>query len=413
MPDHPPTPPPGPLAGLRVLEIGHFVAAPFCTRLLADFGADVIKIEPPGKGDPVRGWGAMVDGKSVWWSQHARNKRLITLNLKAPEGLAIARDLVAQSDVVVENMRPGLIETFGLGPDEIGRVKPGCVLVRISGFGQDGPYKMRPAFGAIGEALGGLRYLTGYPKGAVDLPPVRTGLSLSDSISGLYGAFGALAALFHAAQQDAPAEGVRVIDVSLTESILSMLDASVPDYSQTGEPKQPSGSAISTAAPSSAYRCSDGSHILIAANSDPLFARLAALMGQPALAQDARFVTNRARLDNSAALDALIEAWSRAHTPNAALALLEAAAIPSCKIYDTADIAADPHYRARGAITPVADPDFPREVLHVAPVPVMQGLPSGAIRWPGAAVGAHTDEILAELGTEPEQIAALRAAGVI
>src|SRR3954465_4068268 len=271
--------PHGPLTGLRILEIGHFVAAPFCTRLLADLGADVIKIEPPG-GDPVRQWGRQVSGAAPWWSLHARNKRCITLNLKNKKAIEIVLRLVADSDALVENFRPGQLARMALGQDVLLKARPDLVIAHISGFGQEGPYRDRAAFGVIGEAIGGLRYLCNHPPGTTDLPPVRGGISIGDSLAGLYAAFGIMAALWQRDRSNGDRQG-RVLDVALTDSVLSMMEGMLPEYSVFGSIRQPTGSRIPTAAPTSAYPCSDGKWVLIAANSDPIFARLAGLMGQP------------------------------------------------------------------------------------------------------------------------------------
>ncbi|MEM7212366.1 MAG: CoA transferase [Pseudomonadota bacterium] len=384
----------GPLKGLRVVEFGHFIAAPFATRVLGDLGAEVLKIEPPG-GDPVRAWGDQLDGQSLWWSVHARNKKSITLNLKDPSARQIALDLVAQSDAVIENFRPGLMERFGLGPDDLAAVNPGCVLVRVSGFGQTGPRAKDASFGMIGEAIGGIRHLTGYPSSESELPPVRTGVSLGDTVAGLYGAVGLLAAVLER-REARPAEGTpaRIVDIALTESVLSLLEGVLPEYGATGKVRQPTGSRILTAAPSNAYLCSDGAWIVIGANSPPLFARLMACIGKPELVADARFSDNDGRVANVVALDAEITAWTEARASSEILSDLAEAGIPSAKIYTAEDIVADPQYRAREAIMPVADPLHGREILHPAPVPRFPGENPDAVAWPGPAIGAHTEVVL-------------------
>jgi crotonobetainyl-CoA:carnitine CoA-transferase CaiB-like acyl-CoA transferase len=292
------------LTGLRILEIGHYIAAPFGTRLLADLGADVIKIEPPG-GDPVRTWGTHIGGKSPWWSMHARGKRSITINLKSAKGRDIVKRLAAKSDAVVENFRPGQLAKMGLGPDDLRRDNPRLIVAQISGYGQTGPGRDRAAFGVIGEAQGGLRHLTNHPPGTVDLPPVRVGVSIGDSIAGLFAAFGVVAALW---QRDrAGGDGAaRTIDVGLSEAVLSMMEGMLPEYGATGKIKQPTGGGIATAAPTNAYPSADGEWVLIAGNSDPLFARLMDLIGQPDLTKDERFLTNAKRVANVKALDDII-----------------------------------------------------------------------------------------------------------
>src|SRR3954465_15142312 len=334
--------PHGPLTGLRILEIGHFVAAPFCTRLLADLGADVIKIEPPG-GDPVRQWGRQVSGAAPWWSLHARNKRCITLNLKNKKAIEIVLRLVADSDALVENFRPGQLARMGLGQDVLLKARPDLVIAHISGFGQEGPYRDRAAFGVIGEAIGGLRYLCNHPPGMTDLPPVRVGISIGDSLAGLYAAFGIMAALW---QRDrAGGDGrPRTLDVALTESVLSMMEGVLPEYGAFGASRAPAGARITTAAPSSAYPTRDGSWILIAANSDPLFPRLSALMGQPDLPSDPRFSGNRARVANVDALDAIIGEWTRRYDAKEVDRILAEADIPATLVYTAAEIAADPQF---------------------------------------------------------------------
>jgi crotonobetainyl-CoA:carnitine CoA-transferase CaiB-like acyl-CoA transferase len=298
----------GPLTGARVLEIGHFVAAPFCTRLMADLGAEVIKVEPP-RGDPVRQWGKQLNGAAPWWSLHARNKRCITLNLKHPKAIAIVLKLVRSCDALVENFRPGQLAKLGLPNDVLRQARPDLVIAHISGFGQDGPYRDRAAFGVIGEAIGGLRYLCNHPPEMTDLPPVRVGISIGDSLAGLYAAFGIVAALWQRDGQHGDRKG-RTLDIALTDSVLSMMEGLLPEYSVFGSRRQPAGSRIPTAAPSSAYPTKDNKWILIAANSDPLFAKLAALMGKPALASDPRFTSNPGRVEHVVELDRLIGAWT-------------------------------------------------------------------------------------------------------
>ena len=384
----------GPLKGLRVVEFGHFIAAPFATRVLGDLGAEILKIEPPG-GDPVRAWGDQLDGQSLWWSIHARNKKSVTLNLKDPAARQIALDLVAQSDAVIENFRPGLMEKFGLGPEALAAVKPGCVLVRVSGFGQTGPRAKDASFGMIGEAIGGIRHLTGYPKSETDLPPVRTGVSLGDTVAGLYGAVGLLAAVMERRDRQ-PEAGTpaRIVDVALTESVLSLLEGVLPEYGATGKVRQPTGSRILTAAPSNAYLCGDGAWIVVGANSPPLFAKLMGCIGKPELVADQRFSDNDGRVANVEALDAEITAWTETRPAAQILSDLEAAGIPSAKIFTAEDIANDPQYRARAAVRPVPDPLHGQDILYPAPVPRFPGENPDSIAWPGPAIGAHTESVL-------------------
>ena len=400
----------GPLTGLRVLEIGHFVAAPFATRLLGDLGADVIKIEPP-RGDPIRQWGIHVDGNSPWWSQHARNKRCITLDLKHPRAKEIVLGLAGVSDAVVENFRPGQLARMGLGPDVLRTARADLVIAHVSGYGQDGPDMDRAAFGVIGESIGGLRHLSDHAPGMSDLPPVRVGVSIGDSIAGLYAAFGVMSALW---QRDRAGgdQRARSLDVALTESVLSMMEGMLPEYGVLGTVKQPTGSRIATAAPTSAYAASDGKWVLIAGNSEPLFARLVTAMGQSELAEDPRFIGNQARVENVDVLDRIIGEWTATFTSEALIDLLAEADIPSSLVYTAAEISADPQYRHRGMVQEVEDPLF-GEVLQSGIVP---GVPEdpGRIRWPGPALGAHTDEVLGELlDMTPDDIEALRRDAVI
>ena len=400
----------GPLTGLRVLEIGHFVAAPFCTRLLADLGADVIKIEPPG-GDPVRQWGMQVGGHSAWWSLHGRNKRSVTLNLKHPKAAAIVLRLAARCDAVVENFRPGQLAKLGLGPEALRRARPDLVVAHISGYGQDGPYRDRAAFGVIGEAIGGLRYLCNHPPGTTDLPPVRVGISIGDSLAGLYAAFGIMAALWQRDRAGGDRRG-RSLDVALTDAVLSMTEGMLPEYSFRSV-RQPTGSRIATAAPSSAYPTRDGKWILVAANSDPLFAKLVAVMGRPDLADDPRFRGNADRVRNTEELDALIGMWTRGLAAEEADRRLTKADIPSTLIYTAAECAADPQFRHRGMVREVDDSRFDRPILHAGIVPHLPDDP-GAIRWPGPPVGAHTGEVMHELlGLGAAEVDALRQEKVL
>ena len=398
-----------PLSGLRVLEIGHFVAAPFCTRLLGDLGADVIKVEPLA-GDPVRQWGEQVDGRSLWWSVHARNKRSIAIDLKKLEARALVLRIAAQCDVLVENFRPGQLEKMGLGDDVLQAARPGLIVARISGYGQTGPYRDRAAFGVIGEAIGGLRHLTNHPPDTHNLPPVRVGVSIGDSVAGLYAAFGIMGALW---QRDrAGGDGLpRTLDVALTESVFSMMEAMLPEYGRLGKIKQPTGGGIATAAPSNAYPTADGGFMLIAANSEPLFARLMTLMGRPELVNEARFQGNAARVANVTELDALIAEWTRGLAADDLEERLTDADIPSSRAYTAADAAHDPQYLARGMVREVEDPLL-GIMLHSGIVPHVPEGP-GEIRWTGPSIGQHSDEVLREVGYTEAEAASLRKSGVI
>lgn len=396
-----------PLAGIRVLELGHYVAAPFATRLLADLGAEIIKVEPPS-GDPVREWGARHKGSTPWWSVHARNKRCISLDLKKPEAKRIVLDLVRSCDALVENFRPGQLAKMGLGEAELRAAKPDLVIARISGYGQDGPGRDQAAFGVIGEAIGGLRHLTDHKPGTSELPPVRVGVSIGDSVAGIYAALGVLAALL---RRDRTGVGGDV-DVALSEAVFSLLEGALPEYGALGSVRQPTGGGIATAAPSNAYKSQDGVWMLIAANSDPLFRKLTTLMNQPALADDPRYSGNQARCANAPALDDLIGAWSRTLDIVALDAALAAAGIPHTRVFTVADIAADPQFRARQMVLEVNDPQL-GPILHPGVVPRIDGV-SPVPRSTGPSIGADNEDVLRGLlGYDDEQIASLKAEGVL
>jgi crotonobetainyl-CoA:carnitine CoA-transferase CaiB-like acyl-CoA transferase len=401
----------GPLRGLRVLELGHFIAAPFCTRLLADHGADVIKVEPPS-GEPLRTWGAQAQGHSIIWSLHNRNKRCVTLDMKAPAGRPAVEGLVRWADVIVENFRPGQLERWGLGFPELQRINPRIILVRISGYGQTGPYKDRHSFGAIGEAVGGLRYLTGFPEEQVDLPSVRTGISIGDDISALYAVAGVLSAVY---ERDVIGTGVgRQVDVALYEGVFSLLEGILPEYGTLGSVRRPQGSGMPTAVPSDTYRAGDGQWLVIAGNSDPIFARLCRLMGRPEMAEDPRLTTNVGRLEHRAEVDAVIASWAATLPAADAERSLNEAGIPASRTFTVADCATDPHFQAREMVRPVDDPLIGC-TLHPGVVPVFDdGGQKGEIAWPGPPVGAHNDEIYAGLlGFGCSEMQALRSSHAI
>ncbi len=383
----------GPLVGLKVLEIGHYIAAPFCTRILADLGAEVIKLEPPG-GDPVRGWGAAIDGNSVWFSIHGRNKLSIELDLKRDRDKVLK--LVERADVLVENLRAGQLERLKLGPDVLHGVNPRLTIARISGYGQDGPYRDKPAFGAIGEAIGGLRHLTGHPSGTTELPPPRCGISISDDLAGMYAAIGLLSALW---QRDSGPDGQgtgrgRIVDVNLVDSVFSLMEGMLPEYAMDGRVRQPVGAAIETAAPTNTYPCADGRWLCVAGNSDLIFARLMAAIGRPDLAGEPRFATNGLRCAARGELDAVIAAWTKTLPAREAEAILEAAEVPCSRLFDIADCAADPHLLARKSVQTIDDPLIGR-TLHPGPAIRMDGdRPEDVVAWTGPAVGAHTRYVL-------------------
>ena len=382
----------GPLVGLKVVEIGHYVAGPFCTRILADLGAEVIKVEPPG-GDPVRGWGAHVDGNSVWFSVHGRNKLSVELDLKKDRARALA--LIARADVLVENLRAGQLEKLGLGPAELHRINPRLVIARISGYGQDGPYRDKPAFGAIGEAMGGIRHLTAHPSGSTELPPPRCGISISDDLAGMYAAIGLLSALW---QRDVTGSGIgRVIDVNLVDSVFSLMEGMLPEYALDGRVRQPVGAAIQTASPTNTYPCADGKWLCIAGNSDLIFARMMAAIGRPELAGEPRYKTNNGRCEHRGELDAAIAAWTVTLSAAEAETVLEQAEVPCSRLFDIADCANDPHFLARKSVIPVDDALIGR-TLHPGPAIRLDGdPPEAAIGWPGPALGAHNDYVFSTL----------------
>lgn len=405
---HIPPPAAGPLRGLRVLETGTLIAGPFAGRLLADMGADVIKIEAPGRPDPLREWGAVAHrGRKLWWPLQSRNKRLVTLNLRVGEGQELFCDLVQQADVVLENFRPGTLERWNLGPDRLLERNPSLVLARVSGFGQDGPYASRAGFGAIAEAMGGFRYLSGFP----ELPPPRTGLALGDTVAAMFTAVGVLAALHH---RDATAgRPGQVIDVALMESVLSLLDSVAPEYSFTGAVRGPSGTTLPGIAPSNIYKTSDGKWIAIAANSDALFARLSVAIGQPELAGDPRFCGHHVRGENQQELDAIIAAWVRERSAAEVDLAMNEAGIVCGPVNTIADIFDDPHVRAREMLTPHEHEEL-GTFLGPAPVPRFSRTP-GRVRWAGRVQpGADNSAVYGELlGLDEPELERLRVAGVV
>jgi len=392
-----------PLAGLKVLELGALIAGPFCAKILAEFGAEVIKIEPPGQGDPLRKWRYLKDGTSVWWHVQSRGKKSIALDLRKPEGQAIARKLALAADIVVENFRPGTMEGWGMGYEALAAGNPGLVMVRISGYGQTGPYRERPGFGVIGEAMGGLRHVTGTP----DRPPARTGISIGDTLSALYGVIGAMMAL----ESRRKTGRGQVVDVALYESVFSVMESLLPEFDAFGAVRERTGSILPGIAPSSAYRCNDGSFVLIGANADSIFKRLCKAMARDDLANDESLAHNDGRAARQAWLDGEIEAWTSTRTPSEILAALESAAVPASKIYSIADIAADPHYAAREMIRQIRMADG--ATLKVpGVVPKLSATP-GDFDGGGPALGEHTDEVLREMGYDAAAIADLRRRGVI
>ncbi|MFY0988860.1 CaiB/BaiF CoA transferase family protein [Halomonas sp. C05BenzN] len=392
-----------PLADLKVLELGQLIAGPFATKLLGEFGADVIKVEPPGTGDPLRKWRMIEDGTSLWWHVQTRNKRSVSLDLRSTEGQDLVRRLAAEADVLVENFRPGTLEGWGLGWEELSAANPGLIMVRVSGYGQTGPYRDKPGFGVIGEAMGGLRYLTGQP----GEPSVRVGVSIGDSLSALYAVIGTLLAL-----QERQRSGLgQEIDVALYESVFAMMESLLPEYDASGEIRQPSGSALPGITPSNAYRCLEGDYVLIAGNGDSIFRRLMQVIERPDLGEAPELAHNDGRTRRAAEIDAAIEAWTRQRPREEILATLDAARVPVGYPYTAADIATDPHYLAREMIQTFTRPDGrPLKVPGV--LPRLSATP-GRLGNGGPALGQHTDEVLDELGIDEATRARLRSAGII
>lgn len=392
------------LQGLKVVEMGQLIAGPFAGKTLGDFGADVIKIEAPGGGDPLRNWRLLQDGTSVWWQVQSRNKRSIALDLRQAEGQAIARRLIAEADVLVENFRPGTLEGWGMSYDELARDNPGLVMLRISGYGQTGPYRDLPGFGAIGEAMGGLRHLTGEP-GRV---PVRCGVSIGDTLAALHGTIGVLTALYHRKVNGGRGQ---VIDVALHEAVFNVMESLVPEYSAFGVVREPAGSALPGIAPSNAYRCADDAVVLVAGNGDSIFKRLMAAIGRDDLAADPALADNAGRVKRVDEIDAAIGAWTRQHPCAQVLEILGRARVPAGRVYTAKDIVEDPHFRAREMILQQTTRDG--HVVEVPGiVPKLMGTP-GAVRSPAPGLGDDTDAVLAEAGFSADDIAALRARKVV
>jgi crotonobetainyl-CoA:carnitine CoA-transferase CaiB-like acyl-CoA transferase len=395
-----------PLEGLRVLELGALIAGPFATRIMAEFGAEVVKVERPGAGDPLRTW-RYVDPRtktSLWWALQSRNKKLVTLNLGHPEGLGLAKRLAAESDILVENFKPGTLEKLGLGWDVLHELNPRLILVRVSGYGQNGPYRDRPGFANIGEAMGGIRYVTGEP----DRPPVRSGISLGDSLASLYAVIGALMAV-HA--REARGQG-QIVDVALYEAVFSLMESMVPEYDVAQIVRERTGAALPGIAPSNSYCSGDGSYVAIGGNSDAIFKRLMRAIGRPELAEDPRYETNADRTEHADELDELIEGWTRQHTSEEVFHTLEEVGVPVGPIYSVTDIVEDPQYQAREMFVEA-------EVEGIGPVKMPGLVPKlsetpGAVEWYGGSLGAHNEEVYGGLlGLPDEEIERLSREGVI
>ena len=393
-----------PLSGIKVIEIGTLIAAPFAARLLGEFGAEVIKIEAMGQGDPLRKWRKLHEGTSLWWYLQSRNKKSLALDLKSAEGLGLIKQLLGDADVLIENLRPGGLEKLGLGWDVLHALNPKLTLVRISGYGQTGPYRDRPGFGAIGEAMGGIRYTTGNP----DSPPARVGVSLGDSLASLHGVIGALMSLLRV--KTGQGDG-QIVDVSLAESVFNLMESLVPEYDMLGHVRERSGGALPGIAPSNTYLTADGAYVVIAGNSDPIYKRLRTTIGRVDLAEAPEFAHNDGRAAKSGLLDAAITHWTSSLPIDQVLSALEAAEVPAGRIYSVADIVSDPHYQAREMLL---DAELPGGVSVKMPgiVPKLSETPGG-VNWQGPTLGQHTDDILGSLGLTGADIQRLKTSGVV
>ncbi|MDO5289931.1 MAG: CoA transferase [Pseudomonadota bacterium] len=391
------------LAGVRVVEMGQLIAGPFAGKTLGEFGAEVVKIEPPGAGDPLRNWRLLKNGTSVWWQVQSRNKQSVAIDLRQPEGQDLARQLIAEADVLIENFRPGTLEGWGMGPDALHALNPGLIILRISGYGQTGPYRDLPGFGVIGEAMGGLRHLTAEP-GRV---PVRVGVSIGDTLAALHGVIGVMMALYH---RQAHGGAGQVIDVALHEAVFNVMESLLPEYSAFGAVREAAGSALPGIAPSNAYPCQDG-WVLVAGNGDSIFKRLMAAIGRDDLGQAPDLASNTGRVARVAEIDAAIAAWTQPRTVQQVMDSLAAARVPAGKVYTARDIAEDPHYRARDMILAQTTRDGYRvEVPGI--VPKLSATP-GTVRSSAPHVGDDTDTVLRRMGLSDEHIATLRAKGII
>lgn len=393
-----------PLSGLRVIELGQLIAGPFASKILAEFGADVIKIEPPKGGDPLRTWRLVHDGTSVWWAAHARNKRSVTLDLRQPEGQEVIRKLAQDADILIENFRPGAMEKWGLGFKDLHAINPKLIMLRVSGYGQTGPYRDRPGFGVIGEAMGGLRFLSGEP----GRPPVRVGVSIGDTLSGLHGVIGVMMALRHREQQGGLGQEV---DVALYESVFNMMESLLPEYSKFGVVRQPSGASMPGIVPTNAYLCQDGRYALIAGNGDSIYKRLMEAIGRADLAADPKLANNIGRAAHAELIDDAISAYTRQFSLDAVLEAMNTAGVPAGKSYDAADIANDPHYQARDMILEAALPDG-STVQVPGIVPKLSQTP-GQVTRPAPELGQHTSEVLDSLGISASEQAEWKSRGII
>ena len=397
---------PRPLEGVRVVEMGSLLAGPFCGQLLADFGAEVIKVEPPGKGDPMREWGRhRKEGRTLWWPIIARNKKSVTLNLREEQGQELARRLIASADVVVENFRPGTLERWGLGYEDLREINRGLVMVRVSGYGQTGPYRDQAGFGSIGEAMGGIRHVTGFP----DRPPPRVGISLGDSLAATFGALGAVTALYN---REANGGRGQVVDVAIYEAVLALMESTIPEYALAGHVRGRTGAILPFVAPSNTYPTREGDYVVIGANADTVFGRFSRAVGRPEWAESEKFATHHARGENQEELDDMISEWTGQRTVEEVLEAMKEAGVPAGKLFTAEDMLSDEQYAARGSVVEVEDPDigpFPMQNV----VPRLSETP-GEVRWTGPKLGQHNDEIYGGvLGMGEEDLTTMRERGII
>ena len=407
----------GPMAGIKVLELGTLIAGPFCSRMLAEFGADVIKIEAPGEGDPIRKWRVLKDGNSLWWYVQSRNKKSITLNMKDARAQEIARQLALDADIIIENYRPGVLEKWNLGFEQLKAINPAAIMVRLSGYGQSGPMRDAPGFGAIGESMGGLRYVSGHP----DRPPVRIGISIGDSVASLHGAIGALMALRHRdatggrwngkSGSECLAGQGQMVDVALYEAVFNIMESLVPEYDHAGVVRERTGGALPGIVPSNTYTTGDGENIVIAGNGDAIFKRLMTAIGRTDMANDPALANNAGRVPATQAIDDAIQSWCTTQTIDAALDVLKAADVPVSKIYSVRDMMQDPQFLARQMFEEHTFKDGSTIKLP-AVTPKLSETP-GSTRWMGPDLGEHTDEVLKILGYTDHEIAEFRQAGIL
>jgi crotonobetainyl-CoA:carnitine CoA-transferase CaiB-like acyl-CoA transferase len=394
-----------PLDGIRVIEVGQLLAGPFTGSILGYFGAEVIKVETPGEGDPIRKWRIMKDGTSLWWRSLARNKKCITANLRTDEGRDIVRRLALKSDVIIENFRPGTMEKWGLGPDVLRKENTGLIYARISGYGQTGPYAAKPGFASVCEGIGGFRYVNGFPDG----PPVRPNLSIGDTLAGLHSALGVAFAIIQRTRD--PEGRGQDIDTALYEAVFNLLEGVVPEYDGAGIIREPSGSTLTGIVPTNTYRCRDGKFIIIGANGDSIYKRLCEVMGRPDMGEDPRLADNAGRVEHEKEIDDVITAWLENITSDEALTILEAALVPSGPIYSVKDMLADEHFKARGLFEEVEINGEPLKIP--AMIPMMSSTP-GRTDWPGPDVGSHNTEILGELlGFSAEELESFKKQEII